>query len=170
MKKYLSIFLVVVLFGCSNKIVTNIEFETNSNNEKIVQADTKGNSNETYEDDDATSVVYFTKDISSDGLLKVYNALNQNIVGNVGIKVSFGDRNEPILDATLLKGLVDKTKGTMFDGNGLSGHRSTAEQNLAIAKDNGYTDVGKCIMVSDTDYIDMPVEKWIVIKESKDRS
>ena len=64
MKKYLSIFLVVVLFGCSNKIVTNIEFETNSNNEKIVQADTKGNSNETYEDDDATSVVYFTKDIS----------------------------------------------------------------------------------------------------------
>ena len=64
MKKYLSIFLVVVLFGCSNKIVTNIEFETNSNNEKIVQADTKGNSNETYEDDDATSVVYFTIDIS----------------------------------------------------------------------------------------------------------
>ena len=167
MKNYLSIFLVVVLFGCSNKIVTNIEFETNSNNEKIVQADTNGNSNETYEDDDATSVVYFTKDISSDGLLKVYNALNQNIVGNVGIKVSFGDRNEPILDAALLKGLVDKTKGTMFDGNGLSGHRSTAEQNLAIAKDNGYTDVGKCIMVSDTDYIDMPVENGLLLKKAR---
>lgn len=64
------------------------------------------------------SVVYFTKDVSSAGLLKVYNALSQKITGNVGIKVSFGSPNEQVLDAKLLTDLVQKTNGTMFDGNG----------------------------------------------------
>lgn len=82
------------------------------------------------------SVVYFTNDVSSEGLLKVYNALNQKIEGNVGIKVSFGGANEQILDANLLRGLVQKTGGTMFDGNGLSGNRWTSAMNLALAKAN----------------------------------
>ena len=44
-------------FSKLTNIWQDIEFEKNSNNEKIVQADTKGNSNETYEDDDATYVI-----------------------------------------------------------------------------------------------------------------
>ena len=75
------------------------------------------------------SVVYFTKDVSPQGLMKVYNALNQKIEGNVGIKVSFGGPDEQVLDANLLSELVKKTNGTMFDANGLSGNRWTAEMN-----------------------------------------
>lgn len=43
------------------------------------------------------SVVYFTRNVSSAGLLKVYRALNQKIEGNVGIKVSFGGPDEEVL-------------------------------------------------------------------------
>lgn len=146
MKKYLIILFVFLLFGCSKNENKDIQLDTTNNNKEIETEIIE--ENEIYEDNDATSIVYFTHDISSDGLLKVYDALKQNITGEVGIKVSFGDRNEPILDPILLKGLVKKTNGVMFDGNGLSGHRATAEQNLAIAKDNGYTDVGKCIIHS----------------------
>lgn len=113
------------------------------------------------------SVVYFTKDVSSAGLLKVYNALNQKITGNVGIKVSFGGPDEQILDPKLLTGLVQKTNGTMFDGDGLSGNRWTAVMNLAIAKAHGFTDVGKCIMVSDSENLDMPVQNGYFLKYAR---
>lgn len=69
------------------------------------------------------SVVYFTRDVSSAGLMKVYRALNQKIEGNVGIKVSFGGPDEEVLQPELLRDLVKTTGGTMFDGNGLSGNR-----------------------------------------------
>ena len=33
------------------------------------------------------SVVYFTKDISSEGLIKIFNALNITLKGKVAVKV-----------------------------------------------------------------------------------
>lgn len=166
MRKFISVILItMLLFGCSNKIENQVALVPSDNNE-MVELETI-NKNELYEKEDASSIVYYTHDLSSDGLLKVYNALNQEIIGNVGIKVSFGDRNEQILNPELLKGLIKKTNGIMFDGNGLSGHRATAEQNLAIAKENGYTDVGKCIMVSDNDYIDMPVDNGLLLDKAR---
>ncbi len=113
------------------------------------------------------SVVYFTKDVSSQGLLKVYNALNQKIEGNVGIKVSFGSPNEQVLEPKLLTDLVQKTGGTMFDGNGLSGNRWTSQMNLAIARAHGFTDVGKCIMVSDSENLDMAVQNGYFLKYAR---
>ena len=81
-------------------------------------------------DNKAAPVVYFTKDVSPQGLMKVYNVLNQKIEGKVGIKVSFGAAGEQVLDANLLSELVKVTKGTMFDANGLSGNRWTSAMNL----------------------------------------
>ena len=99
------------------------------------------------------SVVYFTRDVSSAGLMKVYRALNQKIEGNVGIKVSFGGPDEEVLQPELLRDLVKTTGGTMFDGNGLSGNRRTSEMNLSYARQHGFAEIGKCVMLSDNDYI-----------------
>lgn len=73
------------------------------------------------------SVVYFTRNVSSAGLLKVYRALNQKIEGNVGIKVSFGGPDEEVLQPELLRELVRTTGGTMFDGNGFTCSRLLTE-------------------------------------------
>ena len=113
------------------------------------------------------SVVYFTRDVSSEGLMKVYSALNQKIEGNVGIKVSFGGPDEEVLQPELLRGLVAATGGTMFDGNGLSGNRWTSEMNLSYAKKHGFTEIGKCIMVSDTDFINLPVKDGNLLKYAR---
>lgn len=113
------------------------------------------------------AVVYFTRDVSSEGLMKVYNALNQKITGKVGIKVSFGGPDEQVLNPELLRGLVAKTGGTMFDGNGLSGNRWTAEMNLKYAKDHGFTAVGKCIMMSETEPINLPVKNGYLLKYAR---
>jgi len=39
--------------------------------------------------------VYFTDDISADGLLKVYSKINQTITGKIGIKLHTGEPNGP---------------------------------------------------------------------------
>ena len=109
------------------------------------------------------SVVYFTRDVSSAGLMKVYRALNQKIEGNVGIKVSFGGPDEEVLRPELLR----TTGGTMFDGNGLSGNRRTSEMNLSYARRHGFTEIGKCVMVSDSDYINLPLNGGNLLKYAR---
>lgn len=108
------------------------------------------------------SVVYFTRNVSSAGLLKVYRALNQKIEGNVGIKVSFGGPDEEVLQPELLRDLVRTTGGTMFDGNGLSGNRRTSEMNLSHARRHGFMEIGKCIIHSgstdENHYHSMPAD------------
>jgi len=113
------------------------------------------------------SIVYFTRDVSSAGLMKVYRALNQKIEGNVGIKVSFGGPDEEVLQPELLRELVKTTGGTMFDGNGLSGNRRTSEMNLSYAKQHGFTEIGKCVMVSDSDYINLPLNGGNLLKYAR---
>ena len=39
--------------------------------------------------------VYFTKDISSKGLVKIYEALERELPGKVAVKISTGDPNDP---------------------------------------------------------------------------
>lgn len=109
--------------------------------------------------DKNASVVYFTADVSAAGLMKVYNALNQDIGKKTAVKVSFGSANEQVLDAKLLSDLIKKTGGTMVDCNGLSGNRWKAAMNLALAKANGFTAVGNVQMLDEDEktHIDMPV-------------
>ena len=38
------------------------------------------------------SIVYFTKDITAESLIKIYEALGVKLTGNVGVKVSTGER------------------------------------------------------------------------------
>lgn len=111
--------------------------------------------------------VYFTRDISAQGLMKAYNALNQEISGKVAIKVSFGGPDEQVLDAALLSELIKKTGGTMVDCNGLSGNRWTSAMNLALAKANGFSAVGPVQMLDEDGDIDMPVQGGHLLKYTR---
>lgn len=52
------------------------------------------------------SQVFFTKDISADGLLKIYSKVNQGMTGKVGIKLHTGEPHGPnLLPTGLIKGL-----------------------------------------------------------------
>ena len=65
-------------------------------------------------------VVYYTKDVSAKGLMKVYKALGQEKKGKVAIKVSFGAEGEQYLDPALMTDLVKETQGTFADTNGFT--------------------------------------------------
>lgn len=55
--------------------------------------------------------VYFTKNITADSLIKIYDMLGVKLNGNVGIKVSTGEAgSKGYLKAELIGPLVKKTK------------------------------------------------------------
>ena len=75
------------------------------------------------------SKVYFCKDINSDNLIKIYEALGVKLTGNVGVKVSTGeDGAKGYLKADLIGPLVKKINGTIIECNtAYPGARNTKE-------------------------------------------
>ncbi len=97
------------------------------------------------------SKVYFTKDISADGLMKVYEALGVKLPGNVGIKVSTGEKGaKGYLKAEIIKPLVDKLNGTIIECNtAYPGSRNEAQEHMNVAEEHGFTKMGKGVEIID---------------------
>ena len=87
------------------------------------------------------SKVYFTKEISADSLIKIYEKLGIKLEGKVGIKVSTGeDGAKGYLKADLIGPLVKKLNGTIIECNtAYPGARNNKEDHLKVAEKHGFT-------------------------------
>ncbi len=85
--------------------------------------------------------VYFTKDITSENLIKIYEALGVELNGKVGVKVSTGEKgSRGYLKADLIGPLVKKLNGTIIECNtAYPGARNTAEDHIKVAEEHGFT-------------------------------
>lgn len=62
------------------------------------------------------SKVYFIKEITSENLIKIYEALQVELEGKVGIKISTGEPGgHNFLNPNLIKDLVQKLNGTIIE-------------------------------------------------------
>lgn len=97
------------------------------------------------------SKVYFTKEITPENLIKIYEALGVELTGNVGVKVSTGEAgSKGYLKADLIKPLVDKLNGTIIECNtAYTGRRNDALEHLKVAKEHGFTEVGQGVEIID---------------------
>ncbi len=101
-----------------------------------------------------SSKVYFTRDITPNGLKKIYNAIGVKLPGKVGVKVSTGERGaKGYLKADLIKPLVDELNGTIIECNTAypATARDTTEEHLKVAKEHGFTDMGNGIEIMDAE-------------------
>lgn len=108
-----------------------------------------------------TSKVYFTKEITPDSLIKIYESLGVNLSGKVGVKVSTGEAGaKGYLKADLIGPLVKKLNGTIIECNtAYPGKRNTAKDHLEVAKEHGFTEFADVdIMDADGDF-KIPVHK-----------
>ena len=87
------------------------------------------------------SKVYFTKDITPESLIKIYEALGVELTGKVGVKVSTGEKGaKGYLKADLIAPLVKKLNGTIIECNtAYPGARNTKEDHLKVAEEHGFT-------------------------------
>ena len=97
------------------------------------------------------SIVYFTKEITPEKLIEIYDKLGVELKGNVGIKVSTGEAgSKGYLKAKLIKPFVDKLNGTIVECNtAYPGERNNAEDHMKVAKEHGFVDMGQGIEIMD---------------------
>ena len=97
------------------------------------------------------SKVYFTKEITSDSLIKIYEALGVDLPGKVGIKVSTGEKgSKGYLKKELIKPFVDKLNGTIIECNtAYPGARNDAKEHMQVAKEHGFVDMGNGVEIMD---------------------
>lgn len=107
----------------------------------------------------AKSQVYFTKDLSSDGLIRVYETLELPLSGKIAIKVSTGEPGgHNFLDPQLIKGLVQKVNGTIVECNtAYAGGRDQTERHLQTAKEHGFMDIANVDIMDAEGEIELPV-------------
>ncbi len=102
------------------------------------------------------SQVFFTKDISVNGLLKIYSKINQGMTGKIGIKLHTGEPNGPnLLPIELIKGLQPHIpKSNIMECNVLyPSPRKTTKGHLETLKINGFEFCPVDIMDADGDAI-----------------
>ena len=87
------------------------------------------------------SVVYFTKDLSSSSLLRLYKKLNKELKGNVAIKLHSGEPgNQNFLRPDYFKEIIDYVGGTVVETNtAYNGRRNTTEKHLKAIEEHGWT-------------------------------
>lgn len=88
------------------------------------------------------AVVYFTRDLSAEGLKKVYSKINQNLTGKVAVKLHTGEPHGPnILPREWVKELLTQIpNGTIVETNVLyDSPRQTTKGHRETLKINGWT-------------------------------
>lgn len=106
------------------------------------------------------SEVFMTKDISSEGLMKVYEALNKKPTGKVAVKISTGEPGgHNFLSPDLIKKLVTDINGTIVECNtAYGGSRSTTAMHMQVAKDHGFTAIAPVDIQDAEGSISLPVK------------
>ena len=111
------------------------------------------------------SVVYFTRDLSSEGLEKIYKRVKENIDGKIAIKLHTGEPDGPnIIPRPWVENLIKKElpTSTIVETNAYyKGKRYTTEDHRETLKINGWTFAPVDIM-DEHGTVDLPVKggKW----------
>ena len=98
-----------------------------------------------HQSEEAESVVYFLSDISSEALTQAYEALDYDLPGKVGVKMSTGESTKSnYLRPELISDLIHQVEGTIVECNtAYGGSRSSTAMHRQQAKDNGLLDVAE---------------------------
>ena len=105
------------------------------------------------------SVVYFTSDITAEGLVKIYEALNWTPTGKVAVKISTGEPPASnYLRPELIGDLVQLLDGTIVECNtAYGGSRSRSAMHKQVAADHGFTAIAPFDLLDEEGEVEWPV-------------
>lgn len=114
------------------------------------------------------SKVYFTKNITPEGLIKIYDILEKKLTGKVAVKISTGEPGgHNFLNPNLIKDLVQKLNGTIVECNtAYGGKRMSAENHLQTVKDHGFTAIADVDIMDSEGDMAIPVTGGTHLKEN----
>lgn len=85
--------------------------------------------------------VYFTKEITPESIVKMYEKLGINLPGNVAVKLHSGEKgNQNYIKPEFVKAIIDRVNGTVVECNtAYDGARNTTERHKELMKEHGWS-------------------------------
>lgn len=105
------------------------------------------------------SKVYFTKEITPQNIVKIYEKVGKELIGNVAIKVHSGEAgNQNYLKPEFLKQIIEHVKGTVVECNtAYEGQRNTTEKHKQLMEDHRWSKYYK-VDILDTEGPDLELD------------
>ncbi len=87
------------------------------------------------------SKVYFTKEITPESVIEMYNKLGIKLPGRVAVKLHSGEKgNQNYIKPEFVKAIVDYVNGTVVECNtAYGGARNSTEKHKELIKEHGWT-------------------------------
>ncbi|MBQ6248266.1 MAG: DUF362 domain-containing protein [Kiritimatiellae bacterium] len=111
----------------------------------------------------AHAKVYFTHDISPEGLVNAYKALGRPLEGRkVAVKISTGEAgNDHYLKPALIGPLVQSLQGDIVECNtAYAGKRMKTSDHRKVIADHGFNDIAKVVILDEFADAELPTPAW----------
>ena len=113
--------------------------------------------------------VYFTKEITPESVIKMYEKLGKELPGKVAVKLHSGEQgNQNYIRPEFVKAIVERVKGTVVECNAAyEGARNSTEKHKKLIEEHGWTkyfDVD--IMDADGDDMVLDIPNGKVLKQN----
>ena len=115
------------------------------------------------------SKVYFTKEITPESVVKMYEILGVNLPGKVAVKLHSGEQgNQNYIRPEFVKAIVERVNGTVVECNtAYGGARNTTEKHEKLMQEHGWTKYFKVdIMDADGDDLELDIPNGKVLKKN----
>ena len=115
-----------------------------------------------------TPVVYMTQEITPEGLMAVYQALQWEPQGRVAVKLSTGEPPASnYLRPELITGLVQSLDGTIVECNtAYGGSRAETAMHYQVAEDHGFTAIADFQILDEEGSMTLPVQGGTRLSEN----
>lgn len=115
---------------------------------------------------DAKPVVYMTKEITPESLVRIYDALGVVPSGKVAVKISTGEPGgHNFLQPALIKDLVNKVNGTIVECNtAYKGPRFETETHMKVFEEHGFAAIAPVDLLDGYGEVKIPVKDTTYIK------
>lgn len=115
------------------------------------------------------SKVYFSKVITKEQIVEIYNVLNKELKGNVAVKVHSGEKgNQNYLHPEFLKPIIEYVNGTVVECNtAYEGERNTTEKHKKLIEEHEWSKYFNVdIMDSSDDDLIIPINNGKIINKN----
>lgn len=114
------------------------------------------------------SKVYFTKEITSASLVKIYESLGVDLKGKVGVKISTGEPGgHNFLNPKLIEKLVKKLNGTIIECcTAYGGKRQDPTDHWQAIADHGFKNIAPCDIMDEFEEMEIPVTNGFHLKKN----
>ena len=114
------------------------------------------------------SKVYFTKNITKEAILKMYQVLGKELKGNVAVKVHSGEAgNQNYLKPEMYEDVIKHLNGTVVECNtAYDGERNTTEKHKRLLDTHNWTKYYKVDLLDESEEIELEIPNGKIIKKN----